>query len=87
MLGVAFIVHDLAHSRSAIPLTDTELKATTAYQDIVAQVVNGQLGRVASKAEIDSANGSASETTLGIYLRANHASLAAQLPTRSWKRL
>jgi hypothetical protein len=85
VLGVAFLVHDLAHSRSAIPVTDEELKSSAAYRDILTQALSERLGRSASKSELDSAGPDIERLTLGIYLRERHAELAARLPTQSWE--
>jgi hypothetical protein len=84
VLGIAFVVHDLAHSRRAIPLADDELRATTGYRDIVAQLLSDRLGRPASKKEIQASNAGIHNEALGLYLRANHAILATQLPLSSW---
>jgi len=85
VLGVAFLVHDLAQSRSAIPLSDEELKSSVEYQDILAQALSKQLGRPASKSEISSPTSEIEQLTLGNYLRERHAELAARLPTQGWE--
>jgi len=84
VLGLAFLLHDLAHSRTAIPFSDDELRTTTEYRDIIAQLLSDQLGRPVSKNEIQSADTNTHDLALGLYLRANHAVLAAQLPLSRW---
>lgn len=82
VLGSAFLVHDLAHARSAIPLSDKEIENQDLYRDVLADVLSDHYGNSQESTFVTDEEDR--KRAMEAYLRASHSSAAENLLSISW---
>lgn len=87
VLGVAFLVHDLAMSHAAYALRGTSLRDHPTWPDVLATRIRARFGRAPSPSEMAAPPEAMAAEAEQELLRTLHSESAAQLPTAEWERM
>lgn len=84
VLGVAFLVHDIAMSKAAYALTKSQIQDDRSWPDTVGQLLRARLGRPPTTSELESPPDDVVAIAEHRLLRELHAQQAAQMGAVGW---
>ncbi|MEU3890749.1 ATP-binding protein [Streptomyces sp. NPDC029041] len=85
VLGISFLIHDLANGVAAIPGGLEEISTDVRWRDVVASEYHSEYGRYPTPGELEDVEPRVRDKAISRYLRETHADYAARIPQIEYK--